>query len=116
MIDQTNYTRDTEVEVEGKEGTWVVLNRYIAEARNVKYTLAKVDDASEVIQVLYYDVYPVGYVKPPQAYANQFNGLTVAHILADEDGLHITFDGGKVMKVGADMGQGQGYLTYGEDV
>ncbi len=116
MIDQTNYTRDTEVEVDGKDGTWVVLNSYIEEACNVKYTLAKVDDASEVIQVLCYDVYPVGYVKPPQAYANQFDGLTIVNIDAGEDGLIITFDGGKVMEVGADMGQGQGYLTYGEDV
>ncbi len=24
MIDQTNYTRGTEVEVDGKDGTWVV--------------------------------------------------------------------------------------------
>jgi len=101
------------VDIKGNDNFYKVLDNY-NESGFIKCTLCGWDNPQHVLQVMASFVKPEDWVEPIAEYTEDFIGKIVCNVESDEDELKIYFTDGTTMCISAEMGQGQGYLVYGD--
>jgi len=113
---------DTVIIKERPEARWRVVHSYLVTGHNkcqkyTNYVLVNISDASEVVNKLDFYLEDQFWKAPGAEYCSQFIGKTIKSIDVGSgiDQMTIKFSDGKEMDIGAEMGQGAGYLVFGDE-